>query len=458
MKLSSKQAKFIVPFLFLAVSARIARNRLFCSILVAVVHCGLGYGQVVKLTQANDFSNPLFLHFSGLHPGADASHVYSSLGLTFAGEAGSIPKIRIEVLDNDIIPRADLALLNEPNTASSANQALIIRFERPLKKVGFTLGNGTEFTLAEISAFTAKGEFLGKVQQLGVETMRGINIRQSGPFVGLETSHPSGISTIVLDYGPESTAEEVFDIRAEFLSPHKFKVYLPQIVHGRAGNLSFQTIIQIQTMLSGVTEDRPVRLRVFDQTGAPLRMRLDDMEGSEFDFKLGSVPTLQTFGSRQLHTTNSSDNIVVGYASIESDLPIIAHAIIRVLRADGSLQSETGMPSGEGRVTYVATVSREPGIELDSAFAIVNVGDSEAKVRFGLTTETGELPDSDYQKSFVLHLGEQRAFFLSELFTDLREEIHGQVAIWSDQPIVVAAIRTFRGLPTSSQAIGSTQR
>lgn len=449
----------MISKMFYLLKNRIARNRLVCLILVAFVLCGAGFAQVVKLTETNAFSNPIFLHFSGLHPGADASHVYSNLGVTFVGEARSIPRIRIEVLDNDIIPRADLALLNEPDTASSANQALIIRFERPLKKVGFTLGNGTAFTLAEISAFTAKGEFLGKVQQLGVETMRGINIRQSGPFVGLETSHPSGISTIVLDYGPESAAEEVFDIRAEFVSPQKFKVFLPQIVHGRTGNLFFQTIIQIQTILRGVTEDRPIRLRLFDQTGSPLRMRLDDMEGSEFDFKLGSVPSLQTFGSREFHTTNLSETIVVGYASIESDLPIVAHAIFRVLRIDGSLQSESGMLSGEGRVTYVATVNREPGIELDVAFAVVNVGDSEAKVRFGLTTGTGELPDDDFQESFVLQLGEQRAFFFSELFTAFRDrQFRGQIAVWSDKPIIVAALRTVRGLPTSSQAIGSTQR
>lgn len=429
--------------------------------LAAVFQSGAVLAQVVKLTEATAFSNPLFLQFSDLHTTSEASQVYSNLGVTFVGEAGSTPTVQLEVLIPSLPPSVDSVLRNEPGTGSSANRALIVRFERPVRRVGFTLGNGTATTVVEIQAFTAKGEFLGKIQQIGAETIRGGPFigRPSGPFVGLETSHPSGISTVVLDYGTDPAAEQISDIRAEFLSPVKFKVYLPQIVHGRAGNLSFQTVIQVQSVLTGVIADaeNAVRLRLFDQTGAPLRMTLDEKEGSEFEFNLGTSPRLSTFGSRQLQTAGVSD-VIVGYASIESNLPIVAHALVRVLRSDGLLHSETGMSSGEGRITHVAIVERDPQIALDTALAIVNVGDSDARVEFRLTDETGEAL-SGSQRRFELRPGEQRAFFFSELFNNFRDsQIRGQVAIWSDKPIVVASLRTFGGLPTSSQAIGSTQR
>lgn len=441
------------------VTTGIAKSALIAWMVAAVFQGGLALAQVVKLTETTVFSNPLFLHFSDLQATSEASRVYSNLGVTFIGEAGSIPTVQIEALDHLLPGRSDWVLRNQPGIGSSANRALIIRFERPLKKVGFTLGNGTASTLAEISAFTAKGEFLGKVQHLGVETTRGINVHQTGPFVGLETSHPAGISSVVLDYGNEPAAEQIADVRVEFLSPLKFKVFLPQIVHGSTDSLLFQTIIQVQTVLSGVIADHPVRLRLFDQTGAPLRMTLGDVEGSEFNFNLGSTPTLRTFGSRQLQTGGGSDGVTVGYASLESDLPIIAQAIFRVLRSDGSLVSETGMPSGEGRITHVTTVDRDPQKTLDAAFAIVNVGDGEARLEFRLTDETGETASNNSQERFVLRVGEHRAFFFSELFNYFRtRQIRGQITIWSDKPIVVASLRTFGGLPTSAQALGSTQR
>lgn len=224
---------------------------------------------------------------------------------------------------------------------------------------------------------------------------------------------------------------------------------------------------EIETVLRGVIADHPVRLRLFDQSGAPLRMTLSDVEGSEFNFNLGSTPTSRTFGSRQIQTGGSTDGVTVGYASLESGLPIVAHAILRVFRADGSLQSETGTPSGEGRITHVAIIEKNPAIALDSAFAIVNVGDSEARVEFRLTDEDGKQSMFGQTNRFMLQTGEQRAFFLTELIADFKadliaflsdKQIRGEIAIWSDRPIVVASLRTIGGLPTTTQALGSTQR
>ncbi|MGI8782764.1 MAG: hypothetical protein ACR2L2_03825 [Acidobacteriota bacterium] len=428
--------------------ARVFGYVLVCWNVALLLHGSLALAQVTKLTEKAAFSNTLVLHFEDLQRTSNASDVFTNLGVTFAGEGGGTPTVEQILLFDSTTPfRGEWVLRNEPG-ASSANRALIVRFERPLRRVGLTLGNGSANTLAEIQAFTAKGEFLGKIQQAGIA-------RLIGPFVGLETSHPSGISSVVLDYGMEQVAEQISDVWMEFLSPRNFKVYLPQIVHGGTGNLSFQTVIQIQSLLRGENPrtENEVRLRFFDQAGAPLRMTLDGTEGSEFQFRFGS------FGSRQLQTAGSSQRVVIGYASIESSLPMIAHAIFRVFRSDGSLQSETGTPSGEGRIIHVAKVERDPQIALDTAFAIVNVGNVEAHLEFRLEDEAGQPPRDGSQERFVLRPGEHRAFFFSELFNFFNDKkFRGHLAIWSNEPAVVVALRTFGGLPSSSLAIGSTQR
>lgn len=417
--------------------------------VTVLLHSDSALAQVAKLTEKTAFSNPLVLHFSDLQRTSDASDVYANLGVTFVGEGTSIPTTEVVVLVPSLPPELDWVLRNEPVIGSSSNRALIVRFARPLRRVGFTLGNGSPSTLAEIQAFTARGELLGKIQQASIAPL-------SGPFVGLETSHPSGISSVVLDYGTEQVAEQISDVWVELLSPRNFKVYLPQIVHGGTGNLSFQTVVQIQSLLRGTfpRAENEVRLRLFDQAGAPLRMTLDGTESSEFEVKFGYS------GSRQLQTAGSSERVVMGYASIESSLPITAHAIFRVFRSDGSLQSETGTPSGEGRIIHVAKVERDSEIALDTAFAIVNVGDVEAHLEFRLENEAGEPPrDRGSQKRFVLQPGEHRAFFFSELYIAfIDKKFRGHLAIWSNEPAVVAALRTLGGLPSSSLAIGSTQR
>ena len=98
---------------------------------------------------------------------------------------------------------------------------MILQFKYPLRRLGFKLGNGPEMTVATLKAFTASGQLLGQVERGGIQELEG------RPFLGVETSHPAGISTAVLDYGSDEVAEQISDLRLEYLHPRNFFTYPP---------------------------------------------------------------------------------------------------------------------------------------------------------------------------------------------------------------------------------------
>ncbi len=153
------------------------------------------WAQVTKLTSPDQFSEDAFpLTFHELGGGHDASGAYASLGIFFQGESSSRPMTRAVIILPVLPPDVDIAIEND----GAAQEALIIPFQKPQRRVGFTLGNGSQDTVAVLSALTGKGELLGSIEQESIEELR-------GPFVGVETADPEGISTIILDRSyPES--------------------------------------------------------------------------------------------------------------------------------------------------------------------------------------------------------------------------------------------------------------
>ncbi len=198
---------------------------LICLILIQGT---LLFGQVTKITDPRVFSNEaVFLRFGELFwaHGGKTGDTYAALGIRFLGEGSSKPTSITLSVGSDIAGWFDMPIRNESDKGNSAGEALILQFRYPLLRVGFTLGNGTETTVARIQALTARGELLGTIEQDSFDEKR-------GPFVGLETTNPKGISTIVLDYGEEEVGEQVNELRVEFLERRLFKIYLPQVAHG----------------------------------------------------------------------------------------------------------------------------------------------------------------------------------------------------------------------------------
>jgi hypothetical protein len=430
------------------------------------MHGTLGFAQIRKLTSRLDFSpDSMIVGFDEFLPiwnlgreanKYDLSNMYSKIGVTFAGEGGSVPTGRVITLALVAPPMLDGVIQNEPPGGSSAGLAFIIKLKSPARRVGFTLGNGTPRTVAEIRAFTAKGDFLGAVQQDNIDP-------KEGPFVGVETSNPLGISTVVLDYGNEPAAEQINGVRIDFLSQPVFKLYVPHIAQAKIGDRLLRTEVWVQKVLPVALRQAQVRLRFFNQAGSPLPLTFDGNTQSVVEFMPGG------FGSRRLETGGPTDSLIVGYASVESNSPISVHAIYKTLNPDGSAFQEAGIEAREASIFHVASVEWSPAAGLDTGVALVNAGATETLVWLPLSDPSGDTPRGVRNAATVtLKPGEQKAFSVRDLLATgevvledpdfVNRDFQGSLKIISKEPIAVTTVRMRNGIAVSSLPIGNTQQ
>ena len=417
--------------------------------------------QVVKLEDTQSFSEESTLLFlSELESGSVVNDAYSAFGLQLDGEASSLPTAEFLLVGIGFPGSFDFVINNQPTEGTSAGKALILRFDSPLVRFGVEISNGSETTIATLQAFTARGDLLGTVEQGNIDELE-------GRFVGLETSNPAGISTVVVDYGAEENPERIHLIRFELVDPKPFRTFLAQVAAGRVGNTTLQTIVQIQSLVRGTVEGQ---IRFFDTTGQPLLFSLNGEEISQFDFNF-ILP-----GSRRLTLEPSTTGeIRFGYAMIESNLPVAAEAIFQVLETGqplpGGLRAEAGVTSQRSRVLHAVGVQRQRDQDLNTGLAVVNTSEVPTMIQFELLNENGEKPEEIHnQLRIELAAGGHLSFFLNEycqLALDntvcgidflADSDFRGSIAIRSVQPTVVTTLRTFSGLPRSSSPAGSIQQ
>jgi hypothetical protein len=432
-------------------------GRYFASILVFLLATSsLVFGQLEKLDSIDDFSpDAIKLHFGEIgYSDSPVGDAYAALGVLFDGEGSSSPKASKAFLDVDGTwwGGGRFAIRNERADGTSPNEALIMRFRYPMVRVGFDLGNGTETTVAQIRAFTAAGEQLGMVEQEDIE--------EEGPFVGVETIHPAGISTLSLDYGAADEGEQVSLFRMDFLSPQHFRTYLPQIAHGRTGDRLLRTTIQIQALAKS-----NLTLSFFDPTGQPMAFNFGGDETSTLEF---SFPGIR---SRRLRTEGSTDETQVGYAVIESNYPIEVQAIFQVTDQDSNLLSEAGISASLSQLTQFVPVEYLPEQKLDTAIAFVNTGDRETYINLSVLDEDGLRADWLRNTPYLLLApGEHRALFISQICTAYPEfcvsegfpkgeVFQGSVKLWTrGDPLAATALRTVGGIVISSVEVEGTRR
>jgi len=443
---------------------RVHRLMLLNLTLIVLCCCDFVDAQIVKLTDELSFSEEAVSFLFGWAPApAEVEGRFAAYGVRFVSEGSGKPTTRIVDLRIDDPTSCseaqcfDTVVRNEPPSGSSADLSFILQFRYPLERVGFTLGNGAEETVASIRAFTAAGTLLGTVEQGEIKEGR-------GPFVGVETSNPEGIATVVLSYGAEDRAEQINDLIIDYLSPRRFRVYLPRIAHGQTGDQRLQSSIQVQN-LRPHDEGVNVQIDFFDSEGKPLFLSLDGKEESRFEFHLDFLE------SRQLTTDGPADMLVVGYALIESNYPVTAQTIFQVLDDQDALVSEAGIQASVGRTVHVSPVQKTVSATIDTGIAITNVGVDETYVRLVPFEEGGGVPEEI--RNFIRLLlppGGHHAFFLSELCQQPQEpgvycesdflateDFRGSLEIASTEPTVVTAIRTVAGMPVSSLPVGSME-
>lgn len=414
------------------------------------------------------FEDPIrviFLEF--LRHDAPAAELHSGLGLQFVGSGGSFPRLETVVVYPDFAGLGtSVAVRNvSPPGGDSAGKPLVIRFQYPVRRVGLILGNGTAETVARLEALTARGESLGFVEYVGPETKD----TSRGPFVGLETAHPEGMATLVVDYGAEVREEYIHEVWLEYVVERPFRLSIPQLAVGRVGPRQLEMLLQLQALYTWGNQQMLVRF--FDPAGEPLVLTVDGTERSSLDLQLTDF-----LSARVKITAPEEDGVEVGYAEIESKLPVAAQGIYRVLEEEKGLAAEIGIAGQEPKAFHVFPVDWKAQERLDTGFAIVNPGDQPAKVTLRVfDPQTGWKPP--WMKNWpqlTLQPGEHRALFLSEIcglpsespliiwcqnhHFPSEEDFAGSLVVVSDQPVAVTSLRTLNGWLISSLPVGSTQR
>jgi hypothetical protein len=419
-------------------------HSLCAALTTAVLASSLTFGQIVKLTDQDSFSeDAVYLNFGDIGRGYEAAAAYRDLGVFFTGEGNSRPARSTALIG---VWEFEAVLQNQP-FESSAGEALIIRFDEPARRAGFRLGNGKPETRATISAFTARGEALGSVEQDGLVAMRGV-------FVGLEAGHPDGMSTIVVDYGDDQNGEQIHRLWVDFLVPPSFCVCSAQIGMGVADGISVETHVQVVNPFS---QPLDVRLSFRDPDGLPLPVPSLGEGGAEFDL------TLPGLRSRQFKL-RSDGELRTGYLCLESRLPVDAQAIFVIQSATGEVVTEAAVRADPPRTRQNAAVEFDVSSGLDTGLAIANPNDQDAWIAFYLRDEsTGS---TLRQRTIAIPAGVQQALFLNEMFAPrpnsddppLPDAFQGYLEIASYPPVSVTTMRTCHGIARSSLPVSSTRR
>jgi hypothetical protein len=329
-------------------------------------------------------------------------------------------------------------LHNGDGSGGSANVPLIIDLKYPASKVGFDLFNGDENTQVTVTAFDGLGNSLGTVQRSGVD---------DSDFLGVGVGGSVGISKLLLSYGNDDKSEEIDELIVEYVDRPGFASYLAQIADGPIpGYGTFQTTIIITNVSNSTASGE---LAFFDSDGAPLELDFGNGKKSTLELLIPPVSSV-TFVS-----SGTASPVGVGYARIESTVPVDGTAVFRLTLPNGDIASEAGVGSDHGRMDIVGAVEKLVSENFDSGIAVVNTSDSEADADILLYDQNGELMDQN--KSLLnLPAGTHTSGFLSTIFPSLQtEDFSGTIRVVSDVPLAVVIMRTANGVVISSLPVGS---
>jgi hypothetical protein len=421
------------------------------------------FGQVDKLEDAAVFGpEAVHLDFAsepGLSPavGTPAGRFFDAWGIQIESLAGGPPTVEWVDLSSALTPPSIKVLSNSVN-GSSAGTPMVLNFLRPVRRIGFTLGNGGDGVQAELAAFDQVGNSLGSVSgDVGPFSAVETN------FLGLETSNPEGLSKVTLDYGDSENAEQLSSLVVEFLSKPLFRVHLAQVGKGRLprGGL-LRTTISIVNLANTTAEGE---LRLIDGGGASATP-VPGQSVKRIDFRIGA------FRSANFSTDSVNLDFYSGYAVVESDRPVTATATYSALAADGSTLSQAGVGAELARSFVVgpvhnriqrAAVGGAPTLDpLESAIAIANLSGEVITVDVRLLDARpveSLAPERLLLATFDLPPHAHIARFLSQLFEVIEgEDFIGSFVVSTTGPVAVTILNTIDGLPRSSLPVGSTQR
>jgi len=398
--------------------------------------------QTTKISDAAVFTrNPVVLDFTGFADGAKIADVYSRWGVTISGTEGSVPSIIVIPPAVPIGGTPEHQLNRVVRNVGPAGLAkalpLVINFKYPVAKVGFKASNApTASVNASIVAYDPAGRTLGTVLQTGLNEEK---------FFGVATTSDRGIAKVAFDFGSVDAGEQIDDLTFEYLSRPPFVTYLTQVA-------DFSDLLQTILVVSNLTNSTAQgEIRLFTFEGATMDLKTNQGENDTFAFDL------PPFTSKTISSTGKSTDLKRGYAVIESNVPVEASAIFRVINASGTALQEAGVGAAPSQYQAVTVAQKEGAAGLDTGVAVVNPSTSPADITALLYDEQGGLVAAN-SDDLDLAPGKQIAKFLTELFPDVQGDFRGTLVINSTEPIAVVTLRTIGGIASSTLPVGSTSR
>jgi hypothetical protein len=154
------------------------------------------------------------LGFDEQAPGSHISGQYAALGLRIDDPPESSAVV---ILAGTAASSSAHALANRPASGpSSAGQPLVLRFDPPVGRVGFWLGNGQGAT-ATLRAYTAAGDVIGVLTRAAPA--------ESTAFFGFYST-ANNIAVVAVDYGESANSETIDDLTFERWQPARRLAYL----------------------------------------------------------------------------------------------------------------------------------------------------------------------------------------------------------------------------------------
>jgi beta-glucosidase len=231
--------------------------------------------------------------------------------------------------------------------------------------------------------------------------------------------------------GPGRPADRL----AEEAAVHSHRLIFPQAANGQLEGVSVRSTILV---INNSLHTAEGILRFFQQDGVPMEVGAAAGNGSVFDFSLlpGQIYRLETDGQGELQ---------LGWAEVESDIPLAGNLSYGTHQADGSLISAVGVGDSPVADAFMVAVDRRPG--KDTAFAVCNPGGEVAQLQYELRRMDGTVFAT---ASVELPPGRQKAEYVFETFADHNlEDFTGVLLITSETPLSVLSLRT-RGLRCTS--------
>ncbi len=270
-----------------------------------------------------------------------------------------------------------------------------------------------------------------------------------------------------MDYRADPREEEVHELWMEPLRPRTFRTCLAQVADGSVGELRLRTLLVFQNPYESFGDTFATRVRVsfFDSAGEPLELLPGGSAGAVVEFDRPK------YSPHWLESGGPPGGLRVGYATIESSLPVDVLGILQTVSGASEIVSEVGVEAREPKVYQVFPVEWKAAVRLDTGFAIANPGDRETKVQLILYD-----PSTKFKPPWMLNWPrltlaprEHKAVFLSEICSlpgefrlcrsfPFDEDFEGSLQVISDEPVCVTSLRTRQGWLISSLPVGSTQR